>query len=124
MPVPVTAEYLHHCLKRLSNILTNSNFLNGTCAQVEQYLSDQIRSIPCSDILNSDRTDENLIYCELAKEIVSSAFGDFHLMVSANANDSLNTKTSFFDDFQSKCEAWRFSFYVCCIFLDSDLSIS
>jgi hypothetical protein len=112
-------EYLNHCIKRLSNILTNRHYLNGTNAEIEKSLSDSVKKF--SD--PSDRGGENEVYFELAKDVVANAFADFHLMVSANnSNDQLKIK--FIDDFQSKSEAWHLSFYMCCIFLDSDISIS
>lgn len=110
-------EYLNHCLKRLSNILNSRQYLNGTGAEIEKSLSDSIKKI---STLNSD--EEKEIYLELSKDLVANAFADFYLIVNANNENDQNVK--YFDDFQSKSEAWRLSFYICCIFLNSDCSIT
>jgi hypothetical protein len=111
-------EYLNHCLRRLSNILSDRHYLR---AGIEKFLSEQLLSKKILTAAASSISSENGVYFELAKRLLSDALRDFHLMCAANANAG---QSEFFDDFQSKCEAWRVSFYVCCVFLDADFSIS
>ena len=112
-------EYLRHCLKRLSNVLSSGRFLNGTCARIEKYLSDELSLHVDLGLVD----EESLLYSELARKIVSDAFADFYLMIVANVSDQADCP-DVFDDFQSKCEAWRLSFYINRIFLESDYAIS
>ena len=109
-----------HCLRRLINILNAGFYLEGS-GDVEKYLYNEINGMgyPFTDEL---RKSDDLLYFQMAKQILSDSFNDFYFMIACNLSSSESSTAV--DDFVSKCEAWRVGLFVNNIFLNSNLSIS
>lgn len=108
-------EYLNHCLKRVHNILTSSQYILGN-GNVEKYLFEEITNkIACGP----NDTSHDGVYFDIVKDVFTNTFRDFSLIVSNNSSSLAQT----YDDLESKLEAWRTACLINRFFLNTDLAI-
>lgn len=106
-------EQVRHYLRRLGNILNQGVFVQGA-GYLEESLIEIIQNLKIKE-----NNLEEIVYFELAKEILSSSLNDFKCILVNSSNYNKNI----YDDFKSKLEAWKTAFYLGNIFLNTDLSI-
>jgi hypothetical protein len=124
-------EKLVHILKRLEGILKNKCYVLGS-GHIENYLYNKLTVCELDMKLDNgalyDHVDaeETSIYVSLIKKIFSNTFRDMFLMTENNSGskfDNLENKF-FYDDLESKLEAWRLGCFINKCFIQSDFSIN
>jgi len=113
-------EYLNHCIRRVHNIMVNSEYLLGN-GDLEYYLYEELNK-PNEQIDSLISNDNDfMIYFNIVREAFKNTFRDMNLIITKNTQISNSNPT--YDDFTSKMDALKTACLINKFFLNTNLAI-